>query len=1316
MKTALKSSQVRVLMGLVCALVILGMSASAQAYDYYAKFLQTASWLATQQKTDGADFGGIQEAEDMTTIVETDNTQEAIWVWCRYAELTGDYATYLTNINNAWTYCNANPAWLEGDTPTNYYTTYNVGWGMQAEMKYRQIYGGRPEYVDHTSYGQNCAQTLVDNTPGTSTITDALVLGRAVGSLYQYGVNVNNATYKNRAVVLGGSVRTWLNSNTSNFASESWAVSAGVAVWGVLNSYYKDPANSSGAAAWAATADTYMPASDTGTFDGYQNGHNGWYAWGYYAVSECLVSGSFTKYQNLIDTLLSEDADNDGGIPQQGSGTTNDFAWTTAVMQVAANYGLIASLAGESTTAAIDQQLLDLIDEYAPTYYRSTWNMNIEEFKAWIATIAWGEGGKGGYGAHSQGNPGTDLFAHKDYPSFTFSTGIGPFQLDRGGYDGWNTWPTEKKLDAAQAVQTVMNQWHTQFPSAGTTLQTFANNSEWYSVKPGYGNVSSLWLEVTGTVWSQYSSGNVSLNWSTIETQLAANASDTSIYSYASNVQDIGMKTWNITASAGLYTESGKSIIFTGAYDTWHITARTWDGTKLFQYYYTYDASSNIEVWVLDNATASQNALCYIFERECNGPCPERYLTNPGDTLSSPALNVGTDTTPTYTVLHSFTGGSDDGQCPSGDLTLCGSSLYGMTYQGGSSDRGTVFRINKDGTGFTILHSFIGGTGDGLNPLGSLRLSGSTLYGMTSAWAGSTVFKIKTDGTGYTNIHNFWGLPVDGDLPNGSLTLSGSTLYGMTSDGGISNPYEGTVFKIKTDGTGYAILHTFTDGRYPSGDLTLSGSTLYGMTSEGGSNGYGVVFKINTDGTGYTNLHNFAGRPDDGAHPLGSLTLSGSTLYGMTWAGGISGGGGTVFKINTDGTGYTIIQNLAGDGANPPRVINLLSSKVSGSLTLSGSTLYGMTIIGGSDYYGTVFQVNTDGTGYTILHSFTGGIGDGDSPLGSLTLSGSTLYGMTCGGGSNDDGVVFALSLAATPTDTLPPTISAFSVSPSTVTLGQGFTISYAVSDSGGSHLKQVELWRANVDGTINDPSWAQIGSTISLSGDGPSSGSFPTDIPPTAGTYWYGIDVYDNAGNWNDERNSETGGVPNDFGPNGRVTVTSPSFPTVATPTISPTGGTFTNSVKVTLSCATAGATIRYTTDGTEPTSSSTKYKKTALTLTNSVTLKAQAFKTKLADSAVATATFTIIPPPPLTITTTSLPDRVVKVKYTTQLAATGGVAPYKWSLVTGSKLPKGLTLKATTGVIAGKPTKTGTFNFTVKVTDAKKQFDTQTLSLTVN
>ena len=171
----------------------------------------------------------------------------------------------------------------------------------------------------------------------------------------------------------------------------------------------------------------------------------------------------------------------------------------------------------------------------------------------------------------------------------------------------------------------------------------------------------------------------------------------------------------------------------------------------------------------------------------------------------------------------------------------------------------------------------------------------------------------------------------------------------------------------------------------------------------------------------------------------------------------------------------------------------------------------------------------------------------------------------------------------------------------------------------------------------------------------------------------------------------------------------------TVATPTIAPAGGTFSNAVTVTLGCATAGATLRYTTDGADPTSSSPLYKKAGLVLTNSVTLRVRAFKAKLITSPVAMEEFTVIPPPAVTIATTSVPAGVVKAAYRAPLAATGGMGPYKWSLAPGNKLPAGLTLNATTGVIAGKPTKTGPFNFTVKVTDARKQSDTQALTLTV-
>src|SRR4030042_5286333 len=101
---------------IVCAAVLFAMiittaAAPANAYDYQAEFIKMAGWLATQQVTSGGNLGGIWEGEDYTTVVETDNTAEAIWVWSRYAELTGDYTTYLNKLNRSWEYCHRNVSW-----------------------------------------------------------------------------------------------------------------------------------------------------------------------------------------------------------------------------------------------------------------------------------------------------------------------------------------------------------------------------------------------------------------------------------------------------------------------------------------------------------------------------------------------------------------------------------------------------------------------------------------------------------------------------------------------------------------------------------------------------------------------------------------------------------------------------------------------------------------------------------------------------------------------------------------------------------------------------------------------------------------------------------------------------------------------------------------------------------------------------------------------------------------------------------------------------------------------------------------------------
>jgi uncharacterized repeat protein (TIGR03803 family) len=59
----------------------------------------------------------------------------------------------------------------------------------------------------------------------------------------------------------------------------------------------------------------------------------------------------------------------------------------------------------------------------------------------------------------------------------------------------------------------------------------------------------------------------------------------------------------------------------------------------------------------------------------------------------------------------------------------------------------------------------------------------------------------------------------------------------------------------------------------------LSGSTLYGTTTDGGTNGFGTVFQINTDGTGYQILYNFVS--SNTGNPNGALILAASTLYGI---------------------------------------------------------------------------------------------------------------------------------------------------------------------------------------------------------------------------------------------------------------------------------------------------------------------------------------------------------------------------------------------------------------------------------------------------
>ncbi len=309
----------------------------------------------------------------------------------------------------------------------------------------------------------------------------------------------------------------------------------------------------------------------------------------------------------------------------------------------------------------------------------------------------------------------------------------------------------------------------------------------------------------------------------------------------------------------------------------------------------------------------------------------------------------------------------------------------------------------------------------GLYPSGSLTLSGDTLYGLTreGGIGIGSIFSVQTNGTNFIDLVHFTGTSGSfiGYLPYGSLTLSGDTLYGMSSEGGING--DGNIFSVQTNGTNFHNLINFTGtsgtyiGEGPIGDLTLSGDTLYGMTGFGGINGDGNIFSVQTNGTNYIDLIDFSGTSGAsiGYEPNGSLILSGDTLYGMTSEGGVNGYG-NIFSVQTNGTNFKDLVDFTGTSGS------YIGNNPWGSLTLSGETLYGMTFEGGVNGDGNIFSVQTDGTNFIDLVDFTGTSGTyiGDEPEGDLTLSGNTLFGMTYEGGVHGNGNVFSFKDTAVTT------------------------------------------------------------------------------------------------------------------------------------------------------------------------------------------------------------------------------------------------------------------------------------------------------------
>ncbi len=352
--------------------------------------------------------------------------------------------------------------------------------------------------------------------------------------------------------------------------------------------------------------------------------------------------------------------------------------------------------------------------------------------------------------------------------------------------------------------------------------------------------------------------------------------------------------------------QNTKLFDFSTAEGTSPYGSLTSDGTFLYGMTYLGGANDSGTVFkVMPDGTGY--SILLDFAGAANGKQPNGSLISIGNFLYGMTTYGGADNQGTiFKIMHDGTGYSKlldfnggNGSTPWGSLVSDGTFLYGMTFAGGTNYMGVIFKIMPDGTGYTKLLDFTG-TANGGTPRGSLLCDGTFLYGMTQHGGLNSigsVFKIKPDGTSYTKLYDF--ATANGREPFGDLISDGTFLYGMTGLGGINN--KGTIFKIAQDGTGFSKLLDFagdSNGELPYSSFLLNGSFLFGMTVYGGANNEGSIFKIKPDGTSFTKLFDFDSISGAmGSNPASNLITDGTFFYGMTSAGGLNNKG-TIFKVN----------------------------------------------------------------------------------------------------------------------------------------------------------------------------------------------------------------------------------------------------------------------------------------------------------------------------------------------------------------------------------------------------------------------------------
>ncbi|MBI3194197.1 MAG: hypothetical protein HYZ34_07000, partial [Ignavibacteriae bacterium] len=300
-------------------------------------------------------------------------------------------------------------------------------------------------------------------------------------------------------------------------------------------------------------------------------------------------------------------------------------------------------------------------------------------------------------------------------------------------------------------------------------------------------------------------------------------------------------------------------------------------------------------------------------------------------------------------------------------------NLFGLTPEGGTNGHGVIFSYDPVTNTYTKKHDF--DSTNGRYASSSLfQASNGKLYG-TTRFGGSNdlgvLFEYDPATSTYAKKFDFGG--SDGAVPFGTLAQAADgNLYGTASEGGSSNV--GVLFEYDPVTEIYTKKLDFdgTNGANPWNSLMkATNGKFYGTTGNGGTSGAGVIFEYDPATSSYTKLYDFD--YTNGADPRGTpMQATNGKLYGVTVGGGASGLG-VFWEFGLPST-YTKKFDFNGTNGSIPHHGPLLQA--------TNGKIYGMTLTGGSDGVGVLFQYDIASDTDTTLVDFLEGSTNGNRPFG----------------------------------------------------------------------------------------------------------------------------------------------------------------------------------------------------------------------------------------------------------------------------------------------------------------------------------------------